>query len=210
MALNDEDLMQFSKSTELIVTLIEDESTGATPQNPTGTVVKVLHLQAPVNAVGSIPAPGGGEMRVSGAKVYVASENWKKFLADANKKDNVIYYKGDMHLDVSKPNGRTVNGQFVVTKPAKIWLTAIKFSKSGGALSQDRVNTLNNLIDGMFAGNKTFNLATETAGVATGAPVTGAAGGDVIEPEPVVIDKAAAKNGSAEVLETAGAGGKKK
>lgn len=190
MALEEKDLLEFSKSTELFVTLIEDESSGATPNNPTGTIVKVLHLQSPVNAVGSIPAPGGAEMRVSGAKVYVAADNWKKFLEAANKKDNIIHYKGDMHLDVSKPDGRTVNGQFVITKPAKIWLTAVKFSRSGGALTTQRVNTLNNLIDGMFAGNKTFNIPTETA-VATGQAepevvATGSQGGEVINPEVVV------------------------
>lgn len=197
MALKPESLLKFTKATEFAVKMIEDDSSGASATNPTGTTVKILHLTAPVTAVGSNPAPSGQEMRVTGVKVHVAADNWAKFLEQAEEKDGVIYYKGDMHLDVSKPDGRMVNGQFTVTKPAKIWLTSIKFSKSGGALQQGRVNTLNNLIDNMFKGNQPLDLTVDTTGTASGP----APSGEEQKPDPEVVDTKAAKNGDKSTLE---------
>ena len=156
MALKKEDLLKFSKNTELAIKLIEDDSSEK-------TTVKILHLVAAVQAVGSIPTSEGGEMRVQGAKVYVASDDIDKMLEDCNEKDGIIVYKGQMHLDVSKPNGRMVNGQFVITKPAKIWLTGTKFARGGGQLRQDQANNLNGFIGKMFNGGKVLDLATESA-----------------------------------------------
>ena len=154
-------LSRFSKSTELAITIIEDESSD-------NTQVKVLHLQKPVIAVGSIPTPSGAEMKVQGAKVYVAADDIDKFLDDVTEQDGLLVYKGPMHLDVSKPSGREVNGQYTVTKPAKIWLTSTKFSRSGGQLRQKQQNNFSSLVDKMFAGGKTFDLAAETASAASG------------------------------------------
>lgn len=166
MALKDTDLLKFVKKTEFAVKLIEDESSKA--QDGSTTVVKVLHLVNAVNAEGSIPTPDGKTMKVSGNKVYVAADNYDTFLQQAEVKDDVIVYTGDMHLDVSKPSGRTVNGEFVVTKPARIWLTATKFSRSGGQLSQQRTQNLNGLISKLFAGDKPLDLTAETGGTAAG------------------------------------------
>jgi hypothetical protein len=149
-------LSRFSKSTELAITLIEDDSSE-------GTQVKILHLAAPVNAVGSNPTSEGHEMKVTGGKVNVAAEDIDKFLENVKEQDNILLYKGPMHLDVSKPSGRMVNGQYTITKPAKIWLTATKFSKRGNKLRQEQTQNFQSLVNKMFAGGKTFDLASETA-----------------------------------------------
>jgi hypothetical protein len=159
-------LARFGKSTELAIKLIEDDSSGDGTDG--GTQVKILHLVQPVNAVGSIPTPDGTEMKASGAKVYVAQDDIDKMLENVDEKDGILIYKGDMHLDVSKPGGRTVNGQFVITKPAKIWLTSVKFSRRGGQLRTSQTNNLGDMINKMFSGGKTLDLTAETT-TATGA-----------------------------------------
>jgi hypothetical protein len=158
MAIKREDLLKFSKSVELAITLIEDDSSGGQD----GTEVKILHLAAPVNAVGSIPTSEGHEMKVTGNKVHVAADNIEEMLKNLEEKDGQLLYKGPMHLDVSKPSGREVNGQFTITKPAKIWLTATKFSRGGNALRQKQGQSLNTLVSKMFAGGATYNLAAES------------------------------------------------
>lgn len=194
MAIKQEDLLQFIKATEFVVLSVEDDSSGATVNNPNGTVVKILHLAQPITAVGSNPSPSGHVMKATDAKVHVAADNWTKFLEQAEVKDGTIHYKGDMHLDVSKPDGRNVNGKLVITKPAKIWLTSVKFSRSGGQLNQSRVNNLNTMIDDMFAGNQPFNLAVQgnTGTTATGEGGETGSGPVVVENQ---TDKDAAKNG---------------
>jgi hypothetical protein len=192
-----EDLMKFSKSTELGITLIEDDSSGSGDQNDdAGTEVKILHLQTEVTAVGSIPTPDGGEMRAKGKKVYVAGPNIDKMLEGLTEKDGVLVYNGPMHLDVSKPRIRMNNGQATVTRPSRIFLTAVKFSRGGTQLRQEQATQLNSLINTMFGGGKTLDLASESA-TASGAPAanTNATGGDnkpKVEPKPVAngtVDK---------------------
>lgn len=197
MALQEKDLLKFIKAVEFVVTSIEDDSSGATATNPTGTVVKILHLAQPITAVGSNPTPGGQVMKATDTKIHVAADNWKKFLEQAEEKDGVIHYKGDMHLDVSKPDGRNVNGKLVVTKPAKIWLTSVKFSRSGGQLNQSRVNNLNTMIDDMFKGNQPFDLSAQNTGTAAAGDAGTGAGPTVVEN----LDDAAAKNGDKSKLE---------
>lgn len=162
--LKKEDLLEFSKNVELVITLVEDDSSDRTE-------VKILHLANPITATGSIPTAEGLEMKVTSNKVYVASDDIEAFLDNAEKKDGAIRYKGQMHLDVSKPNGRrnAQTGEFEITKPAKVWLTKTKFSRSGGELRQTAQQSLQGLISKMFAG-KALDLTA-----ATTAPVTGAA-----------------------------------
>lgn len=191
MALDDKTLLKFQKSTEFAVKLIEDDSSEQ-------TVVKVLHLVAPISAVGSIPAPGGGEMKATGAKIYVANEDWDKFKEQAEEKDGVVIYNGDMHLDVSKPNGRMVDGEFVITKPAKIWLTSTKFSRTGGQLRREQRNGLNTMINKMFSGEG-YNMAEE-GGAAQAAKTEPTVTGNKTKEEKV--DEKAAKNGEKGVLKT--------
>ena len=177
MAFKKEDLLKYSKSTELAIKLIEDDSSGG----DSGTEVKILHLTKEINAVGSIPTADGTEMKVKGSKINVAADNIDAMLEGLTEQDGILIYKGPMHLDVSKPNGRMVNGQFVVTKPAKIWLTATKFSRGGAALRTNQTNNLNSLVSKMFGGG-VVDLATETT--STAADTTGVAAGKV-EPEVV-------------------------
>jgi hypothetical protein len=172
MAFKKEDLLKFSKSTELGIKLIEDDSSAGSDGNE-GTEVKILHLTKEIQAVGSIPTPDGGEMKAKGTKVYVADSNIEEMLKDLTEVDGVLVYKGPMHLDVSKPSGRTVNGQFTITKPAKIWLTKTKYSRSGGQLRQAQTNNINNLINKMFAGGAVLDLAAESATASGDTTATG-------------------------------------
>lgn len=185
-------LSRFSKQTELVVKLIEDDSSGdGTDGN--GTQVKILHLEKPVQAVGSIPTGDGTEMKVQGTKVNVAQDDIDRFFEGCEEKDGVLVYKGDMHLDVSKPSGRTVNGQFTVTKPAKIWLTSTKFSRRGNQLRQGQQQNLSSVVSKMFQGGKVFDLASETA---TAAGDNAGGGNQKTEPE-VVNNKGQEKKAAA-------------
>lgn len=154
-------LARFAKSTELAIKLIEDDSSGDGTDG--GTQVKILHLVQPVNAVGSIPTPDGSPMKATNSLVYVAQDDIDKMLENVEEKDGILVYKGDMHLDVSKPGGRMVQGQFVITKPAKIWLTSIKFSRRGGQLRTSQTNNLGDMINKMFSGGKTVDLSVEAS-----------------------------------------------
>lgn len=163
MAFTREDLKKFTKSTGLVISVIEDDSSA-------DTEVKILLLAEPVNAVGSNPTPDGKEMRVTGSKVYVAAEDVEKMLDGLTEQDGKLVYNGPMHLDVSKPKIRTVNGQAQITAAAKIWLTATKFSRRGAALQTQQRNDLGTIVNNFF-GNGVVNLAAES--VAT--PVAGQA-----------------------------------
>jgi len=161
MAFTRENLKKFIKSTGLVIDVIEDDSSA-------DTEVKILLLAEPVNAVGSNPTPEGKEMRVTGRKVYVAAEDVDKMLDGLTEQDGKLVYNGPMHLDVSKPKIRTVNGQPQVTAAAKIWLTATKFSRRGVALQQQRTNDLTTMLNSFF-GSGVVDLAAES--IAT--PVAG-------------------------------------
>lgn len=132
MAITNEDLLKFSKSTELVIEFIEDDSSD-------GTQVKILNLKNAVKAVSSLPGPNGEEMKVESKKVYVAADDIKKFMDQANIVDGTPVYKGDMHLDVSKPITRSQNGVVTVVRMPKIWLRSVKFSRAGTNLQQQRL-----------------------------------------------------------------------
>ena len=100
-------------------------------------------------------------MSVTGSSVYVAADDIDAMLENMTDKDGVLIYKGPMHLDVSKPNGREQNGQFVITKPAKIWLTTTKFSRRGGQLRSKQTENLNSVVNRLFAAGKTLDLSAE-------------------------------------------------
>jgi len=184
MAMKKEDLLKFSKSTELAIKLIEDDSSGGTADTE-GTEVKILHLVKEVLAVGSNPTPDGGEMRVKGTKVYVASDNIDEMLKDLVEQDGILVYKGPMHLDVSKPSGRVnaQSGQFEVTKPAKIWLTKTKFSRNGGQLRNQQREKLSSFTSTFF-GKGIIDLTAETATASTDTNTSN--DGAKVEPEVVV------------------------
>lgn len=174
--LKKEDLLQFTKNVELVITLVEDDSSDKTE-------VKILHLANPVTATGSIPTSEGLEMKATSNKVYVAADDIAKFLQDAESKDGAIHYKGQMHLDVSKPSGRRdANGDYVITKPAKVWLTGTKFSRSGGTLRTESQQSLNTLINNMFKGKEALNLTTEQTAAKPADNAGGAANKQKAEP----------------------------
>lgn len=172
-------LARFGKFTTLIIDKIEDDSSDTTQ-------VKILNLVEAVTATGSNPTPGGLVMSARSSQVYVAADDIDKMLEQCEEKDGKLVYRGQMHLDVSKPATRTVNGQTIVTKPSKIWLTATKFSRRGGELRQNQSNNLNSLIDKMFAGGaaKPLDLAAEAA---KATEATNSGNRKEEEPEPKVV-----------------------
>ncbi len=180
MAIKPEDLKKLSKSTELIIKLIEDDSS-------TGTTVKMLHLVKEVTAVGSIPIRENGEIpRAKSNVVYVAAENIDEFMKNANydEKEGLIIYNGPMHLDIGKPKTRVnqTTGELTVTAPAKIWLTAVKFSRRGTALQQNSTQQRDAFIAKFFGGGKIVDVGGEASAVA------GEVKDEVKnEPEPVVV-----------------------
>lgn len=183
--LNKEDLLKFTKNVELRVVQIEDDSSDRTE-------VKILHLENAITATGSIPTPEGKEMKVISNKLYIAADDIEEFLKDAESKDGAIVYKGSMHLDVSKPQGRNdANGDYVITKPAKVWLTKTKFSRSGGNLRAKAQTSLSTLINNMFSSKPldlTVDAAANTAADTSGGNTTaanGAAGQTKKQPEAV-------------------------
>lgn len=161
MAIERKDLLKFSRLTELAVKSVDDESSESNE-------VKLLVLEKPITAVGSIPATGpNGEqiqMKMSASEVYVGADNIEDFMKNTEEKDGILLYKGPMHLDVSKPSGRMVNEKFQITKPAKIWLTKVKFSRFGGKSRQDQQANLSTAIATMFGGG-TFESAKATTDV---------------------------------------------
>lgn len=182
--LNKESLLKFVTLTELAILKVEDESSE-------NTDMYVLHLADKIGATSSIPAPNGQPMKVTDNKVFVGGENIEKFMADCTEKDGVLIYKGKMHLDVSKPSIRDVNGEPTVTKPARIWLTAVKFSRSGGQLRNQRQQTLNNVINGLFANGNGIDLTSEIKLPEATPPVVE----EVKKVEPEVVANKGQKNG---------------
>lgn len=161
--LTDESLVKWSKTTELLITQIEDDSSGTGDDENPGTVVKILHLAQPVNAEGSLPTRDGHPMKVKNNKVYVAADDWEKFKKEATETDDGIVYKGTMHLDVSRPRTRTNrNGQVEVTGQSKIWLCTVKFSRRRGTLQQNGIQQTNNFMNQLFAEGKVLDLTVET------------------------------------------------
>lgn len=186
-----EDLLQFTRATELVITQVDDESSDQTE-------VKILRLAQPITATGSNPTPTGGKMQLISNEVWVAADDIDEFLQGAVVENGQLKYKGPMHLDVSKPNGRTnANGEYVITKPAKVWLTKVKFSRSGGQLRTKAATSLDGLIANMFAGKpldltspdnafKVGNAFEQPAPDANGTAPTGNTGGGKQKAEPVV------------------------
>lgn len=164
-----DDLLRFSKPTTFVIDRIEDDSSERTE-------VKIFHLTEAVSATGSIPTSEGHDMKALSTKVYVAQTDIDVALENISEKDGKLVYEGLMHLDVSKPGGRVDgNGDFVVTKPAKIWLTSTKFSRGGASLRTDRLTSLNSIINDMFKGGKAVEVGVEAAKPTVNATVKPAA-----------------------------------
>lgn len=184
MAIEMKQLLKLAKLTKLIIKSVSDDSSEQTQ-------VKVLHLLDDVVAVGSIPLRDTGDIpQLKGKTVHVAADNIEEFMKDAvlDEAEGIITYEGPMYLDVSKPktrNGR--NGELAVIAPAKIWLTKVKFNKSGAALQQNATTATNAFMAKFFGGGKIAEVGSEDLGKNEQAN----GGGEQVknEPEPVVIDK---------------------
>lgn len=157
MAITRKDLGKLLKGTTLHIVAIEDESGEETE-------VKVLHLADEVKAQSSLPISTGEYMNATSNKIYVAgADNIDAFMKDTDENpDGSFTYKGGMHLDVSKPKGRTVRGKFAITTPARVWLTKTKFSRLGGKAQEDRQENLNTVLSSIFGGGKVFAAGAAT------------------------------------------------
>ena len=144
MSLTQASLKKFLKQTKLVILSIEDDSSE-------NTKVLKLTLAEPITAVGSNVTDSGAEMKLANVTtVYVAAEDIDKFMETAEEEGDNVTYEGSMKLDVSRPNGRIVNGAFQITKPSKVFLTAVAFNKRGNGLRQDRTAALSAAIAGIF------------------------------------------------------------
>lgn len=144
MALTALSLKKFLKQTKLVILSIEDDSSEETK-------VLKLTLAEPTTAIGSNVTDTGAEMKLLNVTtVYVAADDIEKFMATAEEDGDIINYEGSMKLDVSRPNGRLVNGVFAITKPSKAFLTSVAFNKRGNGLRADRTAALSAAIAGIF------------------------------------------------------------
>jgi hypothetical protein len=162
MALRKEDLKKFQKKNRLVVTNIEEDKT----ENTTN---QILTLGEPVaKVVGTNPTDSGAEMYLENVvKVLIngteedETSDFGRFMKESRVEGDAIIYEGGMKLDVSKPNGRMVNGNFVITKAAKAWLCSVTFNKRGGKLVADNRAALSAAIGNLFS-----NVKTETPAAA--------------------------------------------
>jgi len=163
MAIKINDLLGFIKTTDLIVLKVEDDSSQ-------DTQMKILHLQNEVVAVGSNTLPDGSMMRMKTKTVLIAADNIDEFMKDAEFEgdgDNrVLIYKGQMHLDISKPKTRTdaTSGSTIVTQPPRVFLTKVKFNRAGIKLRQNQVDGNRAALLTFFGGNKIAEVGTEDLG----------------------------------------------
>jgi hypothetical protein len=148
MALQENDLKKFIKKTDLVISAVEDDSSENTQ------ILKLTLAEKVPSIKGSNPTDQGQDMVLREVEtVYIAGDDdieaFKKD-ADLDEASGIISYKGPMKLDVSKPNGRFVNNVFVITKPAKAWLTSVGFNKRGAGLRSDRQSGLSAAVAKFF------------------------------------------------------------
>lgn len=146
MALKKDDLKAFIKKTNLIIAEVIDDSSEGTE------IFKLVLAQPTGKVVGSNPTDQGQEMVLNQqTNVWVAGEDIEHFMNDTEKQgDGTLIYDGPMKLDVSKPNGRYVNNQFVMTKPPRLWLTKVAFNKRGRDLRSQRQTGLSQAVAQYF------------------------------------------------------------
>lgn len=167
MSFTRQDLMKFAKLVSFTILSVEDDSSDTSE-------VKILTLSEPVNATSSTTAGDQATvMSLRSNQVYVARENIDELLKGCVEKDGKIVYEGDMHLDVSKPSGRIIQGQYQVTKPSRIWLTKTKFSRLGNSSRQQQQTSFNSMITNMFGGGKVHDATQSTQGIKVGPAPTG-------------------------------------
>lgn len=170
---------KFVKTTELKITAIENDSSEET------AMIKVS-LFDNITAKGSNMF-ANKEMQKTDNMLYVAGDDvelFKKGLVVDEQgepvvdSDGCISYKGDLKLDVAKPKGRLVDGEFQVTKPMRIFLTSVSFAKKGDAFRSENNQKRQNALLELFGGG-----APDPNKVDGGKPAP------VKEPTQVVADK---------------------
>lgn len=158
-------LKKFIKTSELIIDSVENDD------SPTQKMLKITLKNKLASVTGSNVTPDGDPMTVKNVTtVFVATEETiAEFVNGLEEVDNTLIYKGDLKLDVSKPAGRfDREGNFEVTKPARVWLTKVNFNRMGGELVQKNRDGLKSVMAKLFSAGETLaNLALENEPPAT-------------------------------------------
>lgn len=136
-------LAKLVKKTEFEVLNVEDESS---EQNN----VLRIEIAEKIKVTGSNPLPNGAPMVHAEAVIWVAGNDVETFMSGVTEKDGKTFYSGDLKLDVSKPKTKMENGAAVITKPARLWLTAVKFNKRGNELRSESRDAGKNAILKLF------------------------------------------------------------
>lgn len=172
-------LAKLVKKTRLVLLSVDDDSSKNTD------VIRV-ELKEKLRVKGSNPLPNGKDMIHSEDFLFVAAEDVPLFMANVKEEDDgTIVYEGPLKLDVSKPKGGIVNGQWVWRTQPKLWLVSTLFSRRGGELIQNSQDTMRDALNALFAPpeetpeeiakREAAAKATSTAGAQT----TGRAGATV-------------------------------
>lgn len=152
-------LKKFIKTNELIIDTVEKDD------SPTQKMLKITLKRKLPSVTGSNVTPDGDPMTLKNVDVvYVATEETiEEFVNGLDEVDGTLVYKGDLKLDVSKPAGRyNRDGEYEVTKPAKVWLTKVNFNRMGGELVQKNRDGLKSVMAKLFSAGETLaNLALE-------------------------------------------------
>lgn len=195
MAIKKEDLLGLVKAVEFKVVKIEDDSSR---DDVTGELreVKIMTVTEAVTASSSVPFQGK-PLNMKDNRIYVAQENITAMLEGMSKNDDgTLDYKGTMFLDVSKPSGRINNrtGQYEILKPAKIWLTQVKFSKLGNTSRVAAQTGLQTAVSQLFAGGMFDATAPITPTTGQGNNTGGQ--GNEEKKDPQVVENKAKGNGT--------------
>lgn len=145
MGVNQETLKKFMRQTKLRIVSIEDDSSTNTK------LLKVTLAEPLAKVVSSNVTDTGAPIFATNVKeLTVAEDDIEKFYEGCEDDGDTLVYSGNMKLDVSRPNGRMVNGNFVITKPAKAWLVSVAFNRRGATMQQDKASALSSALKALF------------------------------------------------------------
>jgi hypothetical protein len=141
-------LKKYPNTIVLRILRIETDIVGVHEDNVTPRKVHRLILSEPIPEVrGSVPMPDGSlNVMHNVTEVHLVDDNVKHV-----KDFRLNNYGGmklrlvELHLDISRPQGRMMGDEFVITKPAKVWITHIPFARIG-QISRQSLNSLVNKI----------------------------------------------------------------
>lgn len=142
-------LAKLLKKTKLRILAVDDDSSRNTD------LLKV-ELPEQIRIKGSNPLPNGKDMWWVADNLIVGPEDIKIFNAGikeiTNAKGEVeMWYEGPLKLDVAKPKGSMVNGQWVWRQQPRIWLVSTLFSRRGSDMIQDSQESMRGALNSLFA-----------------------------------------------------------